>query len=304
MLEVPCWAQTAFDPAGLAIGARSLGMGGTGAALAEGAETIFNNPAGLGEIDQFNFSSQAGNVLDDVTFTQLAGLYPLGQQGALGLGFAGAYVSGIELRDTAGTLQGKANYGDALLVGSYGKKLLPELAFGLNLKYYALDGTENNNGDGHGWNLDVGLLQHGLDWLSLGLVAENILSSNRVAYQNGASEPLPQVVKAGGRMQLFGDSFNSAVPAPVNLAVLADLNFALQTSQPLSTHLGAELAPNQALTLRGGFDGEEMTAGLSLNFAGLACHFAYTRLAKYLSLSFNERGWPPEGPAETFLARR
>ena len=68
------FAQTAFDPAGLAIGARSLGMGGTGAALAEGAETIFNNPAGLGEIDQLNFSSQAGNVLDDVTFTQLAGL--------------------------------------------------------------------------------------------------------------------------------------------------------------------------------------------------------------------------------------
>lgn len=297
-------AQTAFDPAGLAIGARSLGMGGTGTALAEGADTIFNNPAGLGEIDQVNFCSQAGNVLDDINYTQLAGLFPLGQQGALGLGFVGAYVSAIELRDSVGTLLSKGNYGNSVLVGSYGKKILPELSLGVNFKYYMLDGTDNDSGDGRGWDLDLGLLQHGLDWLSVGLVAENILSSNRLAYQNGASEPLPRTVKAGGRMQLLGNNFNAAIPAPVDLSVLADLDFTLRSTQTLAAHLGAELAPNEFLTLRGGYDGSEISAGLSLKFAGLACHFAYTPLAKYVSLTFNERGWPTEGLPETFLARR
>jgi long-subunit fatty acid transport protein len=305
VLATASLAQTAFDPAELAIGARSLGMGGAGVALAEGADVIFNNPAGLGEIDQLNFTSQAGSVLDDVTFTQLACLYPLGNQGALGLAFAGAYVGGIERRDAKGALlSNKANFGQSVVVASYGKKLLPELSLGVNYKYFLLDGTENDGSDGFGWNVDVGLMQHGLDWLSLGVVARNILSGNGVSYQNGGSEPLPRAITAGGRMQLCGDRFNSAIPAPVDLSILADLDFSLQANTPLTTRLGAEFSPNEALTLRAGLNGDQLTAGLSLAFAGLACHFAYTELAKYVSLSLDERGWPPEGLPDTFIARR
>ena len=46
-------AQTTFDPLSIAVGARALGMGKAYVAVAEDGDTIFTNPAGLGEIDTF-----------------------------------------------------------------------------------------------------------------------------------------------------------------------------------------------------------------------------------------------------------
>lgn len=304
LLATQSFAQTTFDPLTIGVGARALGMGKANVAVAEDGDVIFSNPAGLGEIDAFKFTSMAGNLLEDASYTILGGAYPLGKQSAAGIGYAGSFVSGIEIRDAAGTFSRKANYGNSVIFASYGKKLAEKTSFGINLKYYLIDGTEIDNGDGRGWNLDVGLLQNGLNWLSLGLVGQNLIDSSRINYQNGESERLPPKIAAGAKLYLLGSKYNAALFSPLELTLAVDGHFNLQEARTMTTHAGMEFSPTPLLTFRAGIDQNNFTTGLSLRFAGLGFHYAYLPEAQFLSITFDERGWPPEGPRDIFIGER
>ena len=308
LLTLPCWAQTTFDPLTIGIGARALGMGGAAVAVAEDADAIMNNPAGLGEIDHQKFTSMAGTILEDVNYTILGGVFPLGEQSAIGFGYAGAFVSGIELYDNSGTYTRKANYGRSVGLLSYGKKLSEDFSLGATLKYYMADGTENDGSDGNGWNVDIGLLQSGLEWLSLGATAQNVLSSSNFNYKNGEKEELPATIKLGGKLAICGSKFRSAFLAPYELNAAFDGHYDLRGNRPMTTHWGVEFSPNPILTLRSGFDENNLTAGLTLKIAGLGFTYAYhpyggfaDNVTNYFSITYDERGWEPEAPPNTFL---
>jgi hypothetical protein len=309
LLASRCFAQTSFDPLTIGIGARALGMGGAYVAVAEDGDAIFNNPAGLGEIDTLKLTSTAGNVLEDVKYTIIGGVYPLGNKSALGVGYAGAFVSGIDIRDHYGRLSSRANYGDNAILLSYGRKLSERTSLGANLKYYFADGTEIDSGDGKGWNADIGILQRGLDWLDLGLVAQNLLSSSKINYVNAGAEDLPMKIKAGAKIYLLGSGFKTAFVAPVELNLALDAHFDLQKAKALTTRCGFEFTPHPFFVLRAGYDQNDLTAGLSLKLAGIGFHYAYhpygefsENAAHYFSITLEERGWPPEGPSDAYLA--
>ncbi len=304
-------AQTAFDPLAISVGARALGMGKAYVAVAEEGDTIFTNPAGLGEIDSFQFSSMSANILEDVNYTVLGGVYPLGARSAVGLGYAAASVSGIELRDGSGTYLKRSNFTNSVLLASYGRKLSEKLSLGINLKYFSQNGSEIEDGDGTGMNLDIGVLQKGLGWFSLGAVGKNILRSGKIRYKNGEEEELPLIVKIGTRMHVLGEEFEAAFVSPLKLIAVADADLRLQGSKPTTTHTGLELSLSPNLSLRAGLDQDELTGGVSLRFAGLGFHYAYhpygetsQNTTHYFSISFDERGWPYEGPPEIFLGSR
>jgi hypothetical protein len=289
-----------FDPLTLGVGARSLGLGGANTAVVFDADTIFANPAGLGEIDHFKLTSMAGNVLEDVNYTVIGGTYPLGQQGAIGIGYAGAFVSGIELRNNIGNSTGRADYGDSVLLASFGKKLNEDWSVGLGLKYYSSNGTETSAGNRASANLDVGVLQHGLDWLSFGAIGQNLLAADQ-----------PRQFKAGVKMSLLGSDFRAAVTSPIRLDLAYDASFALSGTRTLTQQFGLELSPNNLLTLRCGSDTGNLTAGVSFRCAGLGFHYAYHSFggydgnyASFFSLSYDENGWPPERPSDAYLAKR
>lgn len=225
----------------------------------------------------------------------------------MGIGYAGAFVSGIELRDNYGIPSRKANYGNSAAFLAFGKKLSEKISLGASLKYYFIDGTEINAGDGKGWNADFGIFSQGLEWLSLGLVGQNLLSSAKIDYQNGRSENLPMEVKAGAKMYLLGSGFNAAVVSPIELSLSVDTHFDFQEARSMTMHYGMEFSPSSFLTLRAGSDQGNPTAGLSLRFAGLGFHYAYHPYGEfisgsYFSITFDERGWPPEGPSDVFLS--
>jgi hypothetical protein len=287
LLATQCGA--AFDPLTLGIGARSLGAGGANTATVCGADTVFANPAGLGEIDDVELTSMAGTLMEDVNYSVLGGVYPLGRRGALGFGYSRAFVAGIELRDANRSLTGSANFGDSVLLGSFGKKLNEEWSVGLSLKYYMSKGSEITAGDRNRGNLDIGVLQHGSGCLSWGAVIQNLLSSD-----------LPRTFKAGAKMVL---------PGPLTL--IYDAGYALDAVKPLNQQLGVELSPNDLLTLRCGSDANRLTAGLSFRYAGLGFHYAYHAFdgfdgnyANFFSLSYDEKGWPSEVPSDAYLAKR
>jgi len=309
LLASRCFAQTAFDPLTVGIGARALGMGGAYVAVAEDGEAIFNNPAGLGEIDTLKLTSTAGSVLEDVKYTILGGVYPLGERSALGFGYAGAFVSGIEIYDHYGRLESRENFGNSALLLSYGRKLSERTSLGASIKYYLADGTGIDAGDGKGWNADLGLLQHGSDWLDLGLVFQNFLSSSKMRYSNDTTEDLGTKIKTGAKVYLLGSGFKTAFVAPVELNLALDAHFDLQKAKALSTHCGFEFTPNPFFVLRAGYDQNDLTAGLSLKLAGIGFHYAYhpygefpENAAHYFSITLEERGWPPEEPSDAYLA--
>jgi len=318
LLIVNSVAATTFDPMLIGAGARSLGMGKAYVAIGEDGDTIFNNPAGLGEIDSFKFISMSGKILEDASYTMLGWAYPLGNKQAFGIGYVGAQISGIELREADGTFTKKSNFGNNLLFLSYGKKISEQYSLGINLKYFYQDGSETNDGDGVGSNLDVGILQSSLSWISFGLVGQNILSSGKVRYAGSQEESLSRLIKVGTKMYLLGEKFNAAEFYPVEFTLAADATMNLEGLEPVTLHIGAELSPIEILTLRAGMDQDpipggvqsNLTSGVSLKLAGVGFHYAYhpytgfaANTAHYLSISFDERGWPYEGPSETFLSR-
>lgn len=309
-------AQTTFDPLTISVGARAMGMGKAYVAVAEHGDTIFTNPAGLGEIDSFRFTSMAARIMEEVDYTVLGGVYPLGKKSAVGLGYAAASTSGIDIRDARGTYLRKSNYGNSVLLVSYGRKLAEKTSLGLNLKYYIQEANEITDGNGSAVNLDVGYLQKGLGWFSIGAVAENVLRSSKLRYENGEEEELPLLVKLGTRLHIMGEEFESAVFSPIKLVAVADINLNLQSSEPTTAHLGMELSPNPNLTLRAGIDQDPkgagvqnyLTSGVSVHLAGIGFHYAYhpytetdLNAVHYFSVSFDERGWPQEGPPDAFL---
>ena len=83
-------AQTTFDPLSIGVGARALGMGKAYVAVAEDSDTIFTNPAGLGEIDNFQFTSMSGKIMEEVNYTLFGGVYPIGNKQAIGIGYVAA----------------------------------------------------------------------------------------------------------------------------------------------------------------------------------------------------------------------
>ena len=309
-------AQTTFDPTTIGVGARALGMGKAYAAIAEDGDTVFSNPAGLGEIDSFKFTSMSGLIMEDVNYTVLGGVYPLGQKSAIGIGYLMAGVGGITLRDVGGNYLGRANFENNVILLAYGKKLSDKFSLGITSKYFYQAGSETGNGDGTGLNFDLGILQSGTGWFSSGLIIKNILSNNKITYSTGEEEKLPQEIKVGTRMFLLGENFESAMNFPVEVALAIDADLSLSGSKPTATHTGIEVTPSSFLTLRTGIDQDiepgslqnNYTFGLTLRYVGLGFHYAYHTYnqanngsTNFFSLSFDERGWAPEGPPDIFI---
>jgi len=295
-------AQTAFDPLAIGLGARALGMGGAYVAVAENSDTIFSNPAGLGEIDTFQFTSMSGKLLEEVNYLLLGGVYPLGNQSALGIGYVGGFVSGIELRNYQGIFSRFANFGESVGLLSFGKKFGEKTSVGISLKYYLIDASETDEADGYGWNVDLGLLQKDLGWVSLGLVGQNLLPAGSLHYQNGETENLPLTFKLGAKIYFLGSSYRSFLFSPLELNLIAEGEWSFKKIKNYALHLGVEFSPLPFLTLRAGTDNYLFTYGTSLKVGGISFDYAYQPTAQYFSLTFKESGWPPPPVPDTFFA--
>lgn len=175
------FAQTEEDPAGtgalfdIGMGARALGMGGAFVAVADDANAIYYNPAGLALIEGRKATSLYSTLMG-------AGSY-------LGAGYAqknvGAAVFGlmstVDSTDEYGEPTGELDYREGTLAGGYARAFGP-FALGGALKLYAQDADVNR---GFGATCDVGALISlpYLGGIKFGGVARNMLGA--VKFQSG-----------------------------------------------------------------------------------------------------------------------
>lgn len=295
------------DPSDIGVGARPLALGRAFTGLSDDANGLFINPAGLGRIDSFKFTSMSGQVLQDLNYAVIGSASPT-DYGVFGFGYINVGLPNIPVTTTtgSGTLEmvvpiGSTNYYSSVTTFSYSNELskiyllrdYKNITFGVNLKYFMQGftggGSTMRGANGTGLDMDLGLQYKPRKGLTLGLCALNILPAGlggKFAWdKGGVEEGIPSLIKTGFTAKLFGkDSFYGS-----KQDVYFGLDMDIYSSQNRQAvyHTGLEWWPISVLALRIGIDqkpkGTEdqisvdnnLTAGIGLKYNGFTFDYCY-----------------------------
>ncbi len=212
-------------------GARQGGMGETGVALADDANAIYWNPAGLAfqyeepEVDRkgeatlmhVNWLPQFN--LGDMYYDYAAGRYHIEGIGMVGFGIQYInYGESILTGEEGPEELGRFNSSEAAVSGSYALKVNDNLGLGVNLKYIysrlsPIDvsvGAEKGKGIASSFAVDFGLLYKPgfAEKLRLGANISNI--GPKISYVDFAqADPLPTNLRLGFAYHLVKSEFNT-----------------------------------------------------------------------------------------------
>lgn len=295
----------AIDPTYIGVGARPLGMGKAYVAIAEDADTIFMNPAGLGKINSWKLMTMYSNFMGDVKYSVLGGVIPM-ETGSLGFGYITSRVDGIWIMDANATAtthwptpSSLGEYSNSVGFVSYGFPLEKVAGFGkdiyvgANLKYFDQQGSGTDEAyyaGGRGIDVDLGVLYSPQGWLSLGLTQQNAIPSSfggAVTYRSGVEESVPSITKAGAKISVLGEEDLALIDSSLKLNLAADVDLHNTGNRPTGVHLGAEFMPNDALSFRVGVDRDphpstvdisqatNLTYGVGLKLSGIRFDYAY-----------------------------
>ena len=150
------------SPFALGMGARQLGMGGTGVAGVSSSDALYWNPAGLAKVDRNELQLFHMTLFMDTRYD-----YPTLSLGAFGLGIGDLSSGNFDRIDdfvNDGTFSSRQ---DIFLVG-YGFPLFKNLYTGMSVKgvYYDIAGYRDS-----GFGFDFGMIYNNalMDGLSIGL---------------------------------------------------------------------------------------------------------------------------------------
>ncbi len=120
----------------IAVGARPLGMGGAFVAVADDANTIWWNPAGIASIRRKELTLMHNEMGEDIRYQFLAYNQPVRKlRGGLGGSISYLSVSNIQGYNTGGEKTKKLRTYDLGIGLCYGLRILPSVSGGINFKF-------------------------------------------------------------------------------------------------------------------------------------------------------------------------
>ncbi len=120
----------------IAVGARPLGMGGAFVAVADDANTIWWNPAGVASIRRKELTLMHNEMGEDIRYQFLAYNQPVRKlRGGLGGSISYLSVCNIQGYDTGGMPTKKLSTYDLGIGLCYGLRILPSVSGGINFKF-------------------------------------------------------------------------------------------------------------------------------------------------------------------------
>jgi len=280
------------DPISVGIGARPISMGRAFVAIADDANAMFLNPAGLGFQKKWYLTSMNTNFLNEYQYMMFSGVNPT-PNGTVGIGYVSSRIGGI---DVSGG--GSSDFYNQAIVLSYGRYvgdlLAPSLGeeqnmyAGLSFKHYDKGFTGSINAIGTGYNLDLGLLYAPEKWISYGLNLQNVLYGSKIS-GDFDPETIPFITKIGVAYNWL--EYN------VTFALDKDM-FLSRANVPWPNHLGAEWKVIPSLSLRAGYDqvassgdGGDLvgntTLGVGLDLSGVQIDLAYMQNYAQTGISSN-----------------
>lgn len=260
----------------IGVGARPMGMGKAFVAVADDANSIFLNPAGLSGSPTWEFTSMYVNMFEgDLPYTLLSYSFPL-HHGEAGIGLIMTGTSNIP-SPSSQTIS-YFDYNDRLLFLSYAddaRQLFRgrDVHLGANLKLFSKGYSGSQNESGFGFNADLGIKYYHNPWLTFGANLQNMLPT-KINWTTQAQDDMPVLLKLGGAAKIFKESATLAL----------DMDFPVGRGIPSLFHLGTEWPVNKILTLRAGFDQalsaasnviSNPTLGVSFNFSGFSLDYAF-----------------------------
>jgi len=227
--------------------ARGLGMGGAFTALVDDEGAVLHNPAALGWLEGIGVSSLYVNQFGGVSYGSIGAALPY-------------FGLNVLLLDSGliPTQGGAIRYSSQGLVASTGFAVGP---VGIGARWRLLRVSSPTIGSG--WSFDPALL-FVTDVVRVGAILEGALSS-AMNYNGGSEEAWPLALRLGVALTLS--------PAPdVSWSAAFEASGLFTASAKLTLGLEAWIG---GMGGRVGFDGEALTYGLSVRFAGLQLDWAY-----------------------------
>jgi tetratricopeptide (TPR) repeat protein len=249
----PCRADISRQ---VPVGPRAIALGGAYSAIADDASAAFWNPAGLPWIGHQEIAGSRAQLFGtDLTDSYSAFVLPLSPRHAVALDW---YHSGFE--------DDELDFGENRFDLAYGRNLSSILAAGFTVKYLnrqiGLDASTLQSGNGLG--ADLGVLVRPIAGLHLALALRDVFDTALHYDGEGGSEVVyPRRLRCGASYA-FGRS----------VLATADLDDRY--------HLGLEVTPLDALSLRGGIQqgltedlGPTYSAGAGFRVGFLRFDYAY-----------------------------
>jgi hypothetical protein len=296
------------DPLTVGGGARPIGMGRAFGAVADDADAIFINPAGLGQMKRPQATAMFTNLLGgDVYYSEFCGAIP-SVFGSFGVGYITTGVN--QIPTLVGSQEVLTDYYDSVLAFNYSSGLsrffqyADNVFMGCNLKLFNRGFTGGLNQTSSGFSADFGLKYIVSPYLNLALVRQNF-----VPFSLGAG-----LHSTGGLTEALASSTNlslAAKPVPFNGALLltADVDLPAQSGRPVTSHLGSEWKATPNVSLRAGLDQSldsaapsgaswNPTFGTSFSYGGFRMDYAFhpyyndpALATTYFSLAYTGEPW-------------
>jgi len=258
------------------VGARPGGMGGAFIGLSDDVESIYYNPAGLGNLIQSEASAmyQAPSLDTSRSFVAVSKRWvnPV-LPGSFGFGWLRLRSSDIELTNTDEQVIGSDTLTNDLLLWSVGVHPFAHWSFGATAKYFrfAFNGFKES-----GFGADLGAHAQ-YNPFRMGLVLTDIggttLKGNSIDPSGGqVSDRVPARLKSG-----VGLVFNQPFNWPLSLAWDLDTLVKLQDAQDIKTNTGVEVWTfHDSAALRAGYrESGGPTLGFGLRFGQFQIDYSF-----------------------------
>ncbi len=239
----------------LFVGSRPLALGGAFTAVADDANAMFYNPAGLQFLRQHEVTFMNADLFGTgIRTTYISYALPVSRRQAVGIDW-----------QHIGFGDGELGFNRDVIKAAFSRELHPRVSVGGSFKYLwtdmSLDGQSVGKGSGVGF--DVGVLFSPMPKLKVGINVHDVRGTGVTYDGGGSSTLLPRMVRGG-----------VAWEATKNLMLAADVD--------RKFHLGGEYRFRDLMTFRMGSqkdlktsDPLEMTFGLGLRYRAFQVDFTH-----------------------------
>ena len=264
--------------------ARSASLGST-AALSDGSESIFQNPAGLASVERIDVRMSQVSWIESINYSNLAAAVS-NSAGTFGIGINYLSVPEIIKYDNTGSAPG-GSYApsDTAVTFGYARAFSDKLRAGINIKYLS---SRLDDVNATALAADAGIqLNFGGDYgLKMGLAVQN--AGTEMKFVN-EGDPMPFNIRLGASYLLnLSDDLNSEwnrfFDLDHNVMFIAEANY-LNDSE-ISGNFGMEYKRiyqnSSAFALRAGYltnirglDNTGLTLGLGIAYSNFVIDYAF-----------------------------
>lgn len=242
-------------------GARAMGMGNGFIGLADDATAIYYNPAGLTSLQTQQVSFLHAVLFEETTYDFIAYAYP-SIWGTFGIAGMRIGTDDIGRRGSDYYDLGRFSASQMQLLFSYSRSFYNNYSAGITFK---MNHQSIDNYSAYGFGFDIGGRAKIIDNLYAGLVVQDIIGANIQLIDE--KERTPVTFKTG--LSYFISKNDFPVIGRVNL----DLEKPENRSIKLRT--GFEAVHNSGLALRAGYDRENPSLGMGIQYQNLFVDYAY-----------------------------